>query len=59
MEGFGCEVLASGSRGGARSQVPGPGGKREARDVSLHLIHLERRDLVSEEDDKERDIPRP
>lgn len=52
-------MLATGSRGGARSQVPGLGGKREARDVSLHLINLERQDLVSEEDDKGRDIPRP
>lgn len=52
-------MLAIRSRGGARGQEPGLGGKREARDVSLQLIHLERWDLVSEEDDKERDILRP
>lgn len=52
-----AQVLATGSRGGARSQVPRLGGKREARDVSLQLIHLERWDLVSEEDVKRETSP--
>lgn len=31
----------------------------EARTVTLQFIHLERGDLVSKEDDKEKDIPGP
>lgn len=34
-------------------------GTREARNVTLQFIHLERGDLVSKEDDKEKDIPGP